>query len=126
MRRTVVIVEDVEQMAAPLEIALTQIRDLDVVTLLTAVEALRVLADEERRIVAVITDLNLPQMDGFELIDKIRRSQRHLAVPIIVVTGDGNPETRERVLRMGANAYYQKPYSPADVRHTLEDLINAR
>jgi two-component system chemotaxis response regulator CheY len=125
MRGTVLIVEDCEHSATPLEIALAQLTDLRVLTVSAATEALKLLANEDCRIAAVVTDLNLPKMDGFELIEKIRRLQRYAALPIVVVSGDGDPGTRERVLRLGANAYYPKPYSPADVRKALEDLIYA-
>ena len=45
-------------------------------------------------------------------------------VAIIVVSGDSDPETPERVRRLGADAYFAKPYSPAAVRDTLERLLH--
>jgi DNA-binding NarL/FixJ family response regulator len=40
------------------------------------------------------------------------------------LSGDSHPDTPERLRSLGANAFFPKPYSPSDVRHTLEDLLN--
>ena len=73
---------------------------------------------------AVITDLQLPYVDGFELIEIIRGQARYSGLPIVVLSGDSHPDTPERLRLLGANAFFPKPYSPSDVRHTLEDLLN--
>jgi two-component system chemotaxis response regulator CheY len=73
----------------------------------------------------VITDLQLPYVDGFELIEIIRAQERYSDLPIVVLSGDSHPDTPERLRLLGANAFFPKPYSPSDVRHTLEDLLNA-
>ena len=72
-----------------------------------------------------MTDLNLPFVDGFALIEAVRGNQRYSRLPIVVVSGDSHPETPERLRRLGANAYFPKPYSPAEIKRTLESLLNA-
>jgi CheY-like chemotaxis protein len=74
---------------------------------------------------AVVTDLNMPRMDGFEFIERIRAQPRHHRLPIIVVSGDTDPGTPERLASIGANAFFPKPYSPAQVRLKLEQLLDA-
>ena len=54
----------------------------------------------------------------------LRAAARLDHVAIIVVSGDSDPETPERVRRLGADAYFAKPYSPAAVRDTLERLLH--
>jgi CheY-like chemotaxis protein len=73
----------------------------------------------------VVTDLNMPRMDGFEFIERIRAEPRHQHLPIIVVSGDTDPRTPERLVSIGANAFFPKPYSPAQVRLKLEQLLDA-
>jgi len=63
-------------------------------------------------------------MDGFELIERVRASAPVIYVPIIGVSGDSDPDTPDRVRRLGADAYFAKPYSPAAVRETLERLLH--
>jgi len=81
---------------------------------------------------AIITDLEMRGMDGFELIEKVRAHERvHLpddlskrgGVPIVVITGSPDPEAPARVARLGANAFFPKPYSPVLVREKLEQLL---
>jgi two-component system, chemotaxis family, chemotaxis protein CheY len=122
---TVVIVEDAATCATTLEMAFLGIPDIDVTVLPTAQEALRLLARADCAVSAVVTDLNMPRMDGFEFIERIRAQPRHQRLPIIVVSGDTDPGTPERLAAMGANAFFPKPYSPAQVRLKLEQLLDA-
>jgi len=73
----------------------------------------------------VVTDLNMPQMDGFELIRRIREDEGIPQVPIIVVSADTDPDTPERIAQMKVDAFFAKPYSPAQVRRKLEQLLHA-
>ena len=123
MSRTVLIVEDSDQCITTLEIAIQRMADVHVTSVASAEQALAFLADSE--ICALITDLNLPRMDGFELIARIRSRPGGSTLPIMVISGDSDPHAPERARRMGANAFFPKPYSPAEVRRKLEQLIDA-
>jgi two-component system, chemotaxis family, chemotaxis protein CheY len=119
MTRTILIVEDTEPTRDILEMALLQLPDIVVHSVATAEEALLCLASNH--ITALVTDLNLPHMDGFQLIETVRRGSD---MPIMVVSGDNNPSTLERLVSLGASAYFPKPYSPSQVRQRLEELID--
>lgn len=121
--RKVLIVEDTDTCAATLEIAFLKIPDLTVVAVSSARQALEIL--HNGHVVALVTDLHMPRMDGFELIRRVRADSRLARLPVIVVSGDIDPRTPERVSRMGVNAFFSKPYSPAEVREKLEHLIDA-
>jgi CheY-like chemotaxis protein len=120
----VLIVEDSENCAATLEIAILGIPGISVRTASSAIEALRIL-DNGARFGAIVTDLNMPRMDGFELIRRIRQHQRLSTTPIVVVSADTDPDTPERISQLGVSAYFSKPYSPAQVRRKLEQILNA-
>ena len=122
MARTVLIVEDSDTTADTLEIALLTLPDLSIAHAPSGRKAWQLIQDG--RVSAIITDLHMPNMDGFELIERVRAAARSARVPIIVVSGDSDPETPERVRRLGADAYFAKPYSPAAVRETLERLLH--
>jgi len=123
--RTVLIVEDTESCATTLEIALGAIPRVDVRVTPTAQQALRVLETTGCGVCALVTDLHLPVMDGFELIERVRSDRRTARLPIVVISGDSDPQTPERIHRLGADAYFPKPYSPAQVRQKLEQLLDA-
>ncbi len=122
--RLVLIVEDSPHMAANLEIALSMVPDVEVRVADSGADALRVLDDEPGAFVAaVITDLEMPRMNGFDLIAKLRANPKFARLPIIVSSGSTDPDSPDRARRLGADAYFTKPYSPAALRRKLEQLI---
>jgi CheY-like chemotaxis protein len=121
----VLIVEDSENSAAMLEIAFLGIPGLSVLMAPTAAEALRIL-DGSGSVRVMVTDLNMPRMDGYELIRRVRADQRLSGMPIIVVSADTDPATPERIAALGVEAFFPKPFSPALVRRKLEQLLDGR
>jgi CheY-like chemotaxis protein len=120
--RTVLIVEDSDTVANTLEIALLTLPDVSIAHATTGRKAWQLIQNQV--VAAVITDLHMPQMDGFELIERVRAAGGAAHLPIIVISGDSDPGTPDRVRRLGADAYFVKPYSPAAVRDTLERLLH--
>ena len=121
-QRTVLIVEDVDDCATTLEIALSALRDVAVRHADSAESAIRAL--DQEHVSVLVTDVHLPVMDGFDLVAHIRRHPRHSGVPILVISGDTDPATPNRALKLGANAFFGKPFSPAAVRQKIEELIH--
>jgi CheY-like chemotaxis protein len=66
----------------------------------------------------VFLDINMPGVDGVEVLAYLRREPRLMKVPVIVITSDDQPETRQRMLRGGAQAMLIKPA-------TIDSLENA-
>jgi two-component system chemotaxis response regulator CheY len=122
MSRTILIVEDTDTCLDMLEVALLGVPDIHIRSAATGEEALEYL--NGRDVCAIITDLNLPRMDGFELIERVRKAPGNSSVPILVVSGDSDPATPDRVRRLGADAFFTKPYSPGELRLKLEQLIH--
>jgi CheY-like chemotaxis protein len=107
-----------------LEIAFLGIPGLDVLTAPSAVEALRILDGGSVTVGAMVTDLNMPRVDGYELIRRVRADQRLSGMPIIVVSADTDPATPRRIAALGVEAFFPKPFSPALVRRKLEQILN--
>ena len=76
-------------------------------------------------VAAIVTDIHLPRMSGLDLIARLRSTPRWQRVPIVVMSADSDPDTPQHALRLGANAYFPKPFSPVAVRKKLEELIHA-
>jgi CheY-like chemotaxis protein len=123
MQRTLLIVEDVETNATTLEMTFSAL-DVSVVTARSGEQAWRLLEDGVHDLAAVVTDLEMRGMDGFELIGRVRAHSVHRNVPIMVITGTSDPDAAERVHQLGANAFFGKPYSPTLVRQKMEQLLN--
>lgn len=125
MQKLVVIVEDSETIA-PLEIAFASLQGVNLRQFSNGREAARFLAGHQADLSALITDLNLPLFDGFQLVAAVRSEPRYRHLPIIVLSGDVHPETPGRLRDLGVDAFFAKPYSPVQVRDTLEALLHAR
>jgi CheY-like chemotaxis protein len=68
----------------------------------------------------ILLDINMPGVDGLEILAYLRREPRLIPVPVIVITADDQPETAARVLKGGANAIMIKPAT----LETLESNLN--
>jgi CheY-like chemotaxis protein len=123
--RAVLIVEDSENSAAMLEIALLGIPGIAVILASSGFEALRILDGRGSPVGAIVTDLNMPRMDGFELIRRVRGDARLSGTPIIVVSADTDPATPQRVADLGVSAFFPKPFSPTQIRRKLEQILDA-
>ena len=75
----------------------------------------------ENRVDLVITDILMPNMNGLELLKKIRSSNP--ALPVIVVTAYGSPETEHQVMAMGAAAYLKKPFMLDEMENLLQRIL---
>jgi two-component system chemotaxis response regulator CheY len=122
--KTVLIVEDVETCAAALEIAFSPIADLNIITAKSAEQALQLLDNRREAIRVLVTDFELPEMDGLELIQRVRARASFARLPIIVITGSTDPDVARRLSSSGADAVFEKPYSPTVVREKLEQLLD--
>jgi CheY-like chemotaxis protein len=122
--RSVLIVDDSENAAATLEIALLKIPGLSVTMASSGIEALKILDLPGPAVQAIVTDLNMPSMDGYELIRRLRGDDRYSGTPIVVVSASTDPATPRRLAQMGVSAFFSKPYSPAEVRRKLEQILD--
>ena len=122
MTRTILVVDDAEICRDAMEVTFGQLPNMAVHAVETAEQALDFLAIEN--ICALVTDVHLPRMDGFELVAAVRALPSFASLPILVISGDTDPTTPARLAQAGANAYFTKPYSPAAVCSKLEQLVN--
>ena len=71
----------------------------------------------------VITDWNMPEMNGLELVKKIRAEQKYEDMPIIMVTTEGGKAEVITALKSGVNNYIVKPFTPQVLKEKLEDVL---
>jgi two-component system chemotaxis response regulator CheY len=101
--------------------ALHRLRELEVVEADDGVDAMRKLAGSKFDI--VVTDINMPIMDGLKLVKRIRSDDAHKDIPIIIITTEGSQEDRSRALALGANAYITKPIQAPQVIAKVKELL---
>jgi two-component system chemotaxis response regulator CheY len=71
----------------------------------------------------IITDLNMADINGLELIRFVRKSEHHRDVPLVIISTQTTRSDVDRGLALGANAYVPKPFSPAQLRETCASLF---
>lgn len=74
----------------------------------------------------VVADLNMPEIDGFEYIQRIRESGFFYDVPLIVLSGEESSTERIKCLKLGANDYLIKPFNPEELRLRIDNLIRLK
>ncbi|MCA2001067.1 MAG: response regulator [Chloroflexi bacterium] len=68
----------------------------------------------------ICLDINMPGVDGTEILAYLRREPRLMKVPVVVITSDDQPETRARVMRGGAQAVIVKPATMDLLEHAMK------
>jgi len=117
----ILVVEDSSAMRAFVRATLEEDGDVEVHEAGSGFEALRVLPRE--RFDAVIVDINMPDINGLELVSFMRKSEAHRQTPLVIISTEAAERDRERGLALGANAYLSKPFTPEALRATLRDLL---
>jgi two-component system chemotaxis response regulator CheY len=115
------VVEDSPMMRQLLTFALARVKGLMVTEADDGVDALRKLAVAKFDI--IITDINMPIMDGLKLVNRVRTDPSHKDTPIIVITTEGGEQDRQRALALGANAYVTKPIQASYVIAKVKELL---
>ena len=121
-RPVVMVVEDDREMNE-LEQELLAAHGLDSVAAYDGVEALELCCSSGAD--AVLLDLMLPTMDGFETCRRLRQSTPH-HIPIVIVTAMDSDDCRRLGVQAGADAYFPKPFDPDEVIATIYRLLAGR
>ena len=115
------VVEDSPMMRQLLVLALSRVRNLRVTEADDGVDGLRKLAGGKFDI--ILTDINMPVMDGLKLVKRVRTDDSLKAIPIVIITTEGAEEDRQRALALGANAYITKPIQAPQVIAKVKELL---
>jgi two-component system chemotaxis response regulator CheY len=102
-------VDDSRTMRDMLRLALVKV-GFHVTEAVDGVHGLEVLGDAQADV--IITDINMPRLDGFGFIEAVREDAAYRATPILVLTTESDPEKRDRARRAGATGWIVKPFHP--------------
>ncbi len=115
------VVDDSGAMRRQLAYALQRIAGMGTVEAADGADAWRKLSSAAFDI--VITDINMPLLDGLKLVALVRAGGPHQRVPIVVITTEGAEADRKRALNLGASAYLVKPVQASQVVETVRALL---
>jgi len=118
----VLVVEDSPTMRQLIVFALKRIRGFQIIEANDGVDGLKKLSAEKFDL--ILTDINMPIMDGLKLVSMVRNDPNYKETPIIVITTEGATEDRERALALGANEYITKPIQTMKILETVKKLMS--
>jgi len=123
MPSTIMIVDDSRTMRSMLRGAL----EADHHEVIEAIDGVTALAGLETASAdMVITDVNMPEMDGLKLVRALRERPRYRFTPILVLTTEGGAEMKQRGREAGATGWLVKPFNPDQLRQTVLHVFRSR
>ncbi len=84
-------------------------------------EALKTL--DSKRVDLVLADINMPNMDGLQLLGQIKTAEKWKHVPVVMVTTEGGESKVMSAAKLGAAGYVRKPFSAEQLRQTLDGIF---
>ncbi|HHH48717.1 MAG TPA: response regulator [Gammaproteobacteria bacterium] len=94
----------------------------DITTATNGVEALAIIADNFFDL--VVTDYNMPQMNGKELVEQIRESSTQASIPVLMVSSESDDSRIAAVQQAGVSAICDKPFESGTVKRLIEGMLN--
>lgn len=121
MKKVILIAEDSPTIRKFISFSLAA-KGYDIISVTDGMEALEQLPKEKVNL--IITDLNMPNLDGFELIKSIRANPEMNDVPIIILSSLTGNEEIEKGISCGADSYLLKPFDPKRILYEISKYLN--
>ena len=84
-------------------------------------EAIKVLTDEW--VDLVLADINMPNMNGLELISEMKKDEMLKSIPVVMITAEGSEKRIQESMKLGASGYIKKPFPPEEIKRTLSAIM---
>ena len=118
----ILVVDDSPTMRQLIVFALKRLRDVSITEANDGVDGLKKISSAKFDL--VLTDINMPVMDGLKLVSLIRGDATHKEVPIVVITTEGGQEDKDRAMALGASSYITKPIQANNVMTVVKELLS--
>lgn len=122
MARKILAVDDSRMMRKILS-GTIEMLEYEPVTAGDGVEAFEVLEEHGNEVDLVLLDWNMPRMNGFETLEKLKSDPRYADIPVMMVTTESEKENVVRAIRAGARHYLTKPFSPQDLSTRIMECL---
>lgn len=119
--KTILIVEDSATTRALIRAVIDEFGEFETVEASSGFEALKMLPQQEYDL--IITDINMPDINGLELINFVRNNARYKQIPIIIVSTERSEEDKKRGLALGATAYVTKPFKSVELQEIIKKTL---
>jgi two-component system chemotaxis response regulator CheY len=119
--KNVLIVEDSKAIRSMIRVSLEETGGYFFVEAGNGFEALKTLPT--RPFDLIITDINMPDINGLELISYVKSNPTYRAIPLIIVSTEKSEEDKKRGLALGAAGYVIKPFTKAQLQEMVADVL---
>lgn len=121
MQKKILVAEDSPTMRYLIVSTIAALGDFEVIEAANGFEALRALPRE--KVDLVITDINMPDINGLELVSFIKKNPNYSATPLFIISTEGSERDREKGMSLGADAYLVKPFSPEELQGLIRRYL---
>ncbi len=118
----ILIVEDSETTRSFIRAVIEEIKDFNIIEAASGFEALKILPQEKFNL--IITDINMPDINGLELIRFVKTNPLYKDIPLIIVTTERGEEDRKKGMSLGASAYITKPFKADELKEAIKKVLN--
>ena len=71
----------------------------------------------------IISDINMPEVNGLELLEQLQKNETLKEIPVIMITTEGSTERMQEAFKLGAKGFVKKPFLPDEIKKVLYDVI---
>ena|SRR5437867_718395 len=121
MAKKILIIEDSATMRSLIASAIEEMSGFELLEASNGFEALKALPSQHFDM--IITDLNMPHINGLEIIKFVKEHPAYKNIPLVVVTTEVGEEDRKKGLRLGASDYVIKPFEPDDLKKVIRRIL---
>jgi len=119
--KKILIAEDSLTMRSLIVSTIATMGDYETVEAANGFEALRILPRE--KVDLIISDINMPDINGLELVSFIRNSDNYRETPLFIISTESSDRDREKGMSLGANAYLVKPFAPDQLQTLIREYL---
>jgi two-component system, chemotaxis family, chemotaxis protein CheY len=120
--KKILVVDDSSTMRMLVKMSLKTFKDYEVLEASDGVSAIESCSNVNFDL--IITDLNMPEMNGFDFIKYIRKNPHYKDVPIIVLTTEGRDDDKNQAMELGASEYIVKPFQPNQIIQLVKKILS--
>ncbi|HEY5599400.1 MAG TPA: response regulator [Candidatus Manganitrophaceae bacterium] len=121
MNKKILVIDDSATMRSMLMSTIEEMKGVEVVEACNGFEALKALPLKQFDL--IITDINMPEINGLEIVHFVKNNPRYQKIPLIILSTEHGAEDIKKGLALGAQKYITKPFDPDDLKKTVKEIL---
>ena len=120
--KTALIVEDSNTTRSLIKSVIEEVGDINAFEAATGFEALKALPRQPFDL--IIVDINMPDINGFELLDFVKNNDQYKSIPVVIVSTESSEDDKEKGMALGAAAYLTKPFKLEELQGIVRKVLS--